>query len=204
MSKFCSTIEALAKYSESAKVFVLIHKMDTVPECDREKVFEEKKQVVLEKAGLSDIQVFMTSIWDETLYQAWSKITHSLIPKINMIETGLKQLCAVTESDELVLFEKSTFLEIAHIKSKAYKDPHRFEKISNIIKQFKLSLFGTNYKFEEMSVKNSKFRAYLINFTKSTYLMVVLSNRDVEEEVLKMNVNALRPYYTKIVAATLS
>jgi len=202
MTRFHSTIQALDEYSKNAKVFVLIHKMDTIPERDREKIFQERKSMVLEKSGPFDIQVFMTSIWDETLYQAWSRITHSLIPKISMIETGLKQLCSVTESDEVLLFEKSTFLEIAHIKYKAYKDPHRFEKISNIIKQFKLSLFGTNYKFEEMSVKNSRFRAYLINFTKSTYLMVVISNRDVEETVLKMNVDALRPYYNKIVAAT--
>ena len=37
------------------------------------------------------------------------------------------------------MFEKSTFLIIAHAQRADHRDVHRFEKISNIIKQFKLS-----------------------------------------------------------------
>lgn len=40
----------------------------------------------------------------------------------------------------MVLFEKSTFLVIANHTTKQMADPHRFEKISNIVKQFKLSV----------------------------------------------------------------
>ena len=57
----------------------------------------------------------MTSIWDETLYQVWSEITHSLIPDMENIKMGLNELSTMVQSDELVLFEKSTFLEIAHV-----------------------------------------------------------------------------------------
>jgi len=46
------------------------------------------------------------------------------------------QIC---DSDEVVLFEKATFLVISHASHKPHRDDHRFEKISNIIKQFKLS-----------------------------------------------------------------
>ncbi len=166
-------------------------------------MFEEKKAQIIEKSAPFKIEVYRTSIWDETLYQAWSKIAHCLIPKIDKIEEGLKQLCKLCAADELVLFERSTFLEISHIEAKPHKDPHRFEKISNIIKQFKLSLFATNYQFQEMMVKNSKFRAYLLEFTKSTYLMVIISNTDVEETALKINIDALRPYYEKIVSGTI-
>jgi Ras-related GTP-binding protein A/B len=45
----------------------------------------------------------------------------------------------VIDADEVLLFEKSTFLVIAHAEKESARDPHRFEKISNIIKQFKLS-----------------------------------------------------------------
>ena len=38
----------------------------------------------------------------------------------------------------MVLFEKATFLVISHATHTAHADVHRFEKISNIIKQFKL------------------------------------------------------------------
>jgi Ras-related GTP-binding protein A/B len=146
--------------------------------------------------------VFRTSIWDETLYRAWSQIAHFLIPRIDKIETGLKNLCKLCSADELVLFEKSTFLEISHIEVKEHKDVNRFEKISNIIKQFKLSLYSTNYKFQEMMVKNSKFQAYLLDFTKSTYVMIILSSRDVEEAAIKLNIEALKPHFDKLIAAS--
>ena len=42
-------------------------------------------------------------------------------------------------SRQVVLFERATFLVISHSTRANYTDHHRFEKISNIIKQFKLS-----------------------------------------------------------------
>ncbi len=94
-------------------------------------------------------QFFKTSIWDETLYQveskvfihkAWSELVHSLVPNIGELEKHLRDFCRVSSSDEAVIFEKATFLEICHVELKSNPDPHRFEKMSNIIKQFKLSL----------------------------------------------------------------
>lgn len=86
-----------------------------------------------------NITLFPTSIWDETLYKAWSSIVYALIPNIDTIERRLQKFCSICEADEVVLFERATFLVISHASSRKHKDVHRFEKISNIIKQFKLS-----------------------------------------------------------------
>ena len=40
---------------------------------------------------------------------------------------------------KVLLFEKATFLVIAQAQRVLHDDIHRFEKVSNIIKQFKLS-----------------------------------------------------------------
>lgn len=40
---------------------------------------------------------------------------------------------------KVMLFEKATFLVIAQAQITQHRDVHRFEKVSNIIKQFKLS-----------------------------------------------------------------
>lgn len=74
-----------------------------------------------------------------TAGQAWSSIVYSLIPNINALENQLDQFCQVCEADEVVLFERATFLVIAHAQTTEHDDVHRFEKISNIVKQFKLS-----------------------------------------------------------------
>ena len=64
---------------------------------------------------------------------------YSLIPSIRELEMNLQGLAALCEADEVLLFEKTTFLVIAHATQKQHEDQHRFEKISNIIKQFKMS-----------------------------------------------------------------
>lgn len=55
-------------------------------------------------------------------------------------------------ADEVVLFERATFLVISHATETEHEDIHRFEKISNIIKQFKLSVMKTRYEFKGMMV----------------------------------------------------
>lgn len=72
-------------------------------------------------------------------HQAWSSIVYMLIPNVSGVERSLGQFADILEADEVLLFEKSTFLIIAHAQRAEHRDVHRFEKISNIIKQFKLS-----------------------------------------------------------------
>jgi Ras-related GTP-binding protein A/B len=60
------------------------------------------------------IKSFATSIWDETLYKAWSQIVYSLIPNVDQLEHQLKEFSFICGADEVVLFEKATFLEISH------------------------------------------------------------------------------------------
>jgi hypothetical protein len=47
--------------------------------------------------------------------------------------------CNSSRIYQVLLFEKATFLVVAHHMRKEHNDGNRFEKISNIIKQFKLS-----------------------------------------------------------------
>jgi len=62
-----------------------------------------------------------------------------LVPNLGRLQGYLQSFAKICNCDEVVLFEKATFLEITHATFKAIPDIHRFEKISNIIKQFKLS-----------------------------------------------------------------
>jgi hypothetical protein len=59
------------------------------------------------------IKCFGTSIWDETLYRAWSQIVYSLIPNVQQLETQLGEFAEICGADEIVLFEKATFLVIS-------------------------------------------------------------------------------------------
>jgi len=122
-----------------------------------------------------------------------------LLPNVKTLEKNLAQFCQATNADEVVLFEKSTFLVISHCDAKGHDDQHRFEKISNIIKQFKLSCIKTNFQFQSMVVRNSKFTAFIDEFTTSTYIMVIVSDPDIEQEAIALNIRVTKDYFESIV-----
>jgi Ras-related GTP-binding protein A/B len=274
---FAGVLEAMEENSPDARIFVLVHKMDLVAEEERELILEDRKRLIEESClgvGVQHFQCFGTSIWDETLYKAWSEIVTNLIPNIGVLESHLSDFCEICDADEVVLFERATFLVISHAQAKkndvvddgaasshrganitgkikshngdvneegivesrvggnggeiendaagvdnnnaimsssadnvtannthrppssatAAKsvkriinsgppsaptpqfDAHRFEKISNIVKQFKLSCGKAQSQFQGMDVCNSKFTAFIDAFTANTYIMVIVSH----------------------------
>ncbi len=84
-------------------------------------------------------------------------------------------MCWLYKADEVVLFEKATFLVISHATHREHGDVHRYEKISNIIKQFKLSCSKSQAQFKSMEVRNTNFTAFIDQFTINTYIMIVLT-----------------------------
>jgi len=134
MDYYINCIKALQELSNDANIFCLVHKMDLIPEGKREETFQKKWEAILEVSGNFNVTCFKTSIWDETLYKAWSDIVNILLPNVDLLKSKLKNFCEACSADEVVLFEKSTFLVIANHDAKSHKDVHWFEKISNIIK----------------------------------------------------------------------
>lgn len=136
MEYYKNCLKALGELSKEANIFCLVHKMDLIPENQRKEVFEEKQAQIVKATDEENFNVtcFKTSIWDETLYKAWSDIVHILLPNVGTLTDKLKDFCDACSADEVVLFEKSTFLVIAYHDNRDHVDGHRFEKISNIIK----------------------------------------------------------------------
>ncbi|CAJ0932411.1 unnamed protein product, partial [Mesorhabditis belari] len=206
-----SCLESLLANSPNAKVFCLIHKMDLIQEDHRDQTFDEKKRDILRLseagAGGKDkasevVQCFKSSIWDETLYKAWSAIVYKLIPNVHAIEAKLANFTEVVEASEVLLFERATFLVIAHAEvSEQNKDVHRFEKVSNIIKQFKLSCSKMGSQFEQVQVKNDQFAAFIEAFTPNTFIMVVLAgpgSASVSATTILMNIRLARKHFERL------
>ncbi|KAI9248743.1 ras-related GTP-binding protein A-like protein [Sporodiniella umbellata] len=133
-----ASLELILKYSPHAKVFCFMHKSDLIPDNKRQQMYDQQSLELCVRSEPITIQSFQTSIWDESLYAAWSKVIDCLLPNIHRLQLDLDQLCNLCDADEIVLFEKTTLLVIAHSTSLYHPDPHRFEKISSIIKQFNL------------------------------------------------------------------
>jgi Ras-related GTP-binding protein A/B len=132
-------------------------------------------------------------------FQAWSSIVYSLIPNVQLLELHLQKFCEICEADEVVLFERATFLVISHSTRKDHKDVHRFEKISNIVKQFKLSCSKSQAQFQRMEVRNANFSAFIDEFTSNTYIMVVMSDSSIQSAATQINIKVARTHFEKIV-----
>ncbi|KAI0075265.1 hypothetical protein K474DRAFT_1709159 [Panus rudis PR-1116 ss-1] len=105
-------LKALKKYSPEAAVFLLVHKMDLV-RGPKEPVLQKKSRELRSASEDMLITVFGTSIYDESLYRAWSRIVHTLIPNASVLSKHLTTLASACSATEVVLFERTTFLVIA-------------------------------------------------------------------------------------------
>lgn len=200
MMNFQSCLEAIEQNSKNAHIFCLVHKMDLVhKEEDRARIFQDRKDELMNMAKPLNVDVFGTSIWDETLYKAWSSIVYALVPNVDKLEGQLNKFCTLSQADEVVLFEKATFLVISHATHKEHSDVHRYEKISNIIKQFKLSCSKTQAQFKSMEVKNTNFTAFIDVFTTNTYIMIIMTNPNIQPAATNLNIQCARVHFEKFV-----
>ena len=160
----------------------------------------QRERELLRLAGGLEVQCFKTSIWDETLYRAWSQMVYSLIPNRDHLQSHLEKLCEVCHADELVLFERATFLVISNAVLRPHSDVHRFEKVSNIIKQFKLSCSKTASHFATMHVRNSRYNALIEGFTSTTYAMIIASDPTIQPASILINIEASRAHFESLIA----
>lgn len=140
-----AVVKSLEEYSPRSKVFCLVHKMDLVQNAFRDSLFAERDNAIKENSGkFARIVIsYATTIWDQSLYKAWGNIVHSLIPSLDIIEEYLRNLAEAIEAEEVILFERATFLTVTSVTSDiGHQNPFvdRYERLSNVIKTFKHSL----------------------------------------------------------------
>ncbi|KAK0739472.1 Gtr1/RagA G protein conserved region-domain-containing protein [Apiosordaria backusii] len=152
-----------------------------------------------------DMQLFATSIWDQSLYKAWASIIHDLVPNLAVIETQLASLGVAIDADEILLFERTSFLVVSKWASREGEtNPwgDRFERMSNILKSWKhtCSKFtGTPRNAEqfcEFQYKmGSTFAMFVTKFTTNTYILVCMPPGEARFNSAKLNVAAARPWF---------
>jgi Ras-related GTP-binding protein A/B len=198
LSYFHHAMDSVRQFSPNACVFCLVHKIDLVHESKRDEVFRRYERDLKAAAPGQRIHCFPTSIWDETLFKAWSQIVKWLVPDSDQLSQQLEHICQVCEADEVVLFEKNTFLLIAHSTRAAIEDAHRFEKISNIVKQFKLGCGKVKTSFRSFQVNTSSFSATIEPFLQHSFVMVVVSDPQVHVAATAANLWAARGHFAEL------
>jgi len=206
VADYAETVHSLNEFSSKAKLFCLVHKMDLIPREERLRLFGQMETQLKQISAPLSVTCFQTSIWEETLYKAWSTIVESLIPNHDLITTHLQHFMTVGEAEEVVLFEKTTFLEIAHSTNPRSKDlfddTHRFERISNIVKMFKLSCLKSGSNLQSMRVNSLDFDAFLDEFTSNTYILVIIRDPDVQAAATLLNIRISKQHFESLLKLT--
>ena len=204
---FMRSLKQLKKYSPDAKIFVLLHKMDLVQLDKRDELFSIMMNKLGEAAteyGFPNLVGFPTSIWDESLYRAWSQIVCSLIPNMATYETNLIKFKQLIDAYEIVLFEKTTFLVICSsngtvtppgssgASSSIVVDPKRFEKISNIMKNFKQSCTKLKSDFTTLVLNDS---IYVCEISPNMVCFIMLNDSTQSQQLVLENVSKATKYF---------
>lgn len=183
LDTYSSIIAALQEFSPNAHIFCLVHKLDLIQAEHRQRICDERASLIRSHSGPFEIETFGSSIWDQSLYKAWAGIVHKLIPNLFIIERFLQAYARKIDAEEVILFERSTFLTVTSATSKAgdlnpVSDRH--ERLSNIMKAFKhCSARNTHTtpasaNFIMMHTKTPQFNVFLAQFTDNTYIFVVI------------------------------
>lgn len=212
MLSFASTIRALQEFSPVSKIFILIHKMDLLPPEKQGPVFQAKVRdvrICCEEEGFTDQQVDCSpsSIWDQSLYRAWTQVIYFLVPHAAQIEDMLRRLADLLDSREMILYERTTCLVVTHVsRAGETRNPFtdRFERISSILKTHKHSMskhtgtLASEVSFAEMQIKTGAFMFFITRLTDNTNLAVVMPSDEATFNAARINVQLARQQFADL------
>ncbi|KAF2220767.1 GTP-binding protein GTR1 [Elsinoe ampelina] len=216
---FASIITALREYTPNARIFVLIHKMDLIAPDKKEAVLTHRSQEI-RRVGVEngfggqgvgsgrEMEFWGTSIWDQSLFKAWTQVIYHLVPNATSIESLLNKMADITNAHELVLYERTTCLTITHV-SRNYEETgnpfkDRFEKLSSILKSHKQSIAkhtglpAGSANFAELQIKTGRFMFFITRLTENTNLAVVLPPGEAYFNCARVNIMRSRQQFEEL------
>ncbi|KAJ7264983.1 Gtr1/RagA G protein conserved region-domain-containing protein [Mycena haematopus] len=208
-------LDGLRQFSPEAAVFLLVHKMDLAR--DKDATLERKKKELQEQSqkqgqAMTPVTVFGTSIYDESLYRAWSSIVHTLIPNAAVLSKHLTIFAEACSATEVILFERTTFLVIAtsypptspptEVAPFQELEATRYERTSELIKFFKHSCSRVREEFHSLEMELPEFSAVLDEMTKNTYVLIIVHDPTIETAALKLNIRMARRKFEELQGLT--
>lgn len=182
-------IDSLFQYSKDAKVFILFHKIDKIAQADRTRTFNRAVSLVKDLTPPQAlVECFATTIYEQSLYLAWTKIIEFVVPDIAFFNTQLDTIMGLMNCDEILLMEKYTFLIMGSASRK--KDPdvaRKYEQLSTIIKPFKITCVARSTGLAQTHINTDKYTLIVEKFAENTYLAVIFYNRKVNNELVSLN-----------------
>ncbi|KAF8940090.1 ras-related GTP binding D [Dissophora ornata] len=136
LAKLHSTVVAAYRVNPNITFEVFIHKVDGLSEdykIDTQRDIQQTTTDELADAGLENVQLafYLTSIYDHSIFEAFSKVIQKLIPQLPTLENLLNILCANSGIEKAFLFDVISKIYIATDSSPV--DSQSYEICSDMI-----------------------------------------------------------------------
>jgi len=202
--------QAISDYGADAKIFALVHKMDLIENIqERNAKFEQKKAELetIAKEHQCQVDCSKTSIWDKTLYSAWSRIVTQLVPNRRKLEDELNNFVKLSEADEVMLFEKNTYLNLCYVNRNkpsgsgdvaAAELAEKMEELSHHMKSFKTICYRNATSYKSVEIKNSRHSIIMSEFTEYTIIMLISYNPDIPLQNWRENIRRVKPKFDRL------
>jgi len=118
LSRLHSTIIALQRSYPQIDIEVFIHKVDGLSDeykLDTQRDIMQRTQDELADAGYDNVQIsyHLTSIYDHSIFEAFSKVIQKLLPQLETLENLLNVLCSNSGIEKAFLFDVLSKIYIA-------------------------------------------------------------------------------------------
>ncbi|KAL7272861.1 GTP-binding protein gtr2 [Rhizina undulata] len=163
LSRLHRTIVAITRSYPNINIEVFIHKVDGLSDdykLDTQRDIMQRTQDELSDNGLDNVQVsyHLTSIYDHSIFEAFSKVIQKLIPQLGTLENLLNVLCSNSGIEKAFLFDVLSKIYIATDSSPV--DVQSYEICSDYIDVIVdvSEIYGYDRKPEEIEDGHSETR----------------------------------------------
>lgn len=197
LDHYLTCLSAIQEHSPYARLYWLLHKIDMLQENKKAVVFCSHKEQV-ERMSIR-VRCFITSSFDESLYEVWSTIIYQMVPIFGDLEQNLKHLATILNCKEVILYEHSTFLPLSFIRQQEHpKMAYRDDSMRNVEKKCATIIRSADKfaEFKSVQIKNQNYSALIQKFTSDTYIAVITSDRHLTR--IKKNLKIAEAHFRGI------
>ena len=176
------SVNQIFLFNQTAKLHVFLHKIDLIH--DKETLIPYLKDL-LSKNISSEVNFHGTSVFDESLFTAWSGIIRDISPKSTFINSILKLLKDQNGVKEALLIEKSSGLACGSTINGSDEDvvigmiSLLIVTCDKVAKSMKLE------NFKEFRLKTSSNYLLLTDVTEDLMLVIILDSSAFSNDTLK-------------------
>ena len=176
------SVNQIFSLNQTASVHVFLHKMDLIH--DKDAMLPYIKELLSQNIS-SEITFHITSVFDESLFTAWSGIIRDISPKTTFIQSILKTLKDQDGVRDALLIEKSSGLACGSTLNEADEDVVIGMISLLIVTCDKVSKRMELEKFEEFRLKTSSNYLLLTDITEDLMLVIILDSTVFKNDTLR-------------------